>query len=112
MKYRVIITGPRVHDVGYRPFLLQYALNHGFLHFFAMNTTVDGVEQVLVTLDENQEKINTFISYLSSNRPEFAEVSEIRSEVYGGDVVPIGTYLQDLQFEQLCKGIPAIISLK
>lgn len=77
-----------------------------------MNTTWDGVQQVLVTLDENQEKIDTFISYLSSNRPEFAEVSEIRSEDYGGDVVPIGTYLQDLQFEPLCKGIPAIIRIE
>ena len=112
MKYRVIISGPRVHDVGYRPFLLQYAQLHGFSHFFAMNTTWDGVEHVLVTLDENQEKITTFISYLSSNRPEFAEVSEIRSEAYGGDVVPIGTYLQDLQFEQFCKGIPAIIRIE
>ena len=112
MKNRIIISGPRVHDVGYRPFLLQYAQVHGFTHFFAINNTHNGEQQVLITLHENEDTIGSFISYLSSHKPDFAEVTEIRSEEYSGDVVPIGTFLQDLQFEQLCKGIPAILRIE
>ena len=112
MKRRIIITGSRVHDVGYRPFLLEYAQINGFVHFFAMNVLKDGEQQVIITLNEKEETISSFISYLSSNKPEFAEVSDIRSEEYEGEVVQIGTYLQDLQFEQLCKGIPAILRME
>ncbi len=112
MKTRIIISGPRVHDVGYRPFLLQYALVHGFAHFFAINNTNNGEQEVLITVDENETNISSFISYLSSHKPDFAHVREIRSEEYSGEVVPIGTFLQDLQFEQLCKGIPAILRIE
>ena len=108
MSHRIIIAGPRIHDVGYRLFLLQYAQMKGFTHFFAMNALQDGKQQIIIFLCEKDETISTFISYLSSNKPDFAEVSNIKSEVFEGEVVPIGTYLQDLQFEQLCKGIPAI----
>ncbi|MCA1914830.1 acylphosphatase [Methanospirillum hungatei] len=112
MKKRIVIAGPRVHNVGYRPFLLQYAQVHGFTHFFAINNSYNGEQEVLITISETEEKISSFISYISSNKPDFAEVTEIRSEEYTGDVVPIGTFLQDLQFEQLCKGIPAILRIE
>lgn len=112
MSHRIIIAGSRVHDVGYRPFLLQYAQMRGFTHFFAMNTLQDETQQVVITLNEKDENISTFISYLSSNKPDFAEVSNIKLEVFEGEVVSIGTYLQDLQFEQLCKGIPAILRIE
>ena len=112
MKRRIIITGPRVHDVGYRPFLLEYALVNGFTHFFAINVLSDGKQQVVITLDEKEEAISSFISYISSKRPDFAEVSDIRSEEFEGEVAQTGIYLQDLQFEQLCKGIPAILRIE
>ena len=112
MKKRIVIAGPRVHNVGYRPFLLQYAQVHGFTHFFAINNSYNGEQEVLITISETEEKISSFISYISSNKPDFADVTEIRSEEYTGDVVPIGTFLQDLQFEQLCKGIPAILRIE
>ncbi len=112
MKRRIIITGPRVHDVGYRPFLLEYALVNGFTHFFAINVLSDGKQQVVITLDEKEEAISSFITYISSKRPDFAEVSDIRSEEFEGEVAQTGIYLQDLQFEQLCKGIPAILRIE
>jgi len=112
MKIRIIISGPRVHDVGYRPFLLQYAQMQGFTHFFAINNTLNREQEVHITLHEDEKTISSFISYLSSHKPDYAEVTEIRSEEYLGEVVPIGTFLQDLQFEQLCKGIPAILRIE
>lgn len=98
--------------MGYRPFLLQYALVNGFTHFFAINVLSDGKQQVVITLDEKEEAISSFISYISSKRPDFAEVSDIRSEEFEGEVAQTGIYLQDLQFEQLCKGIPAILRIE
>ena len=98
--------------MGYRPFLLQYALVNGFTHFFAINVLSDGKQQVVITLDEKEEAISSFITYISSKRPDFAEVSDIRSEEFEGEVAQTGIYLQDLQFEQLCKGIPAILRIE
>lgn len=112
MKSRIIIEGSRVHDVGYRPFLLQYAQIKGFANFFAMNIIKDGRQQVLVTLQESDSIIKEFISYLSSNKPDFAEVTSILSEEYDGEVVPIGTFLQDLLFEQWRIGITAILRIE
>jgi acylphosphatase len=112
MKQRIIISGPRVHDVGYRPFLLHYAQMNGFTHFFAMNILSKNEQQVHVTLEEKNETIEKFITYLSASKPDLAEISNITSEKFDGEVVPIGTYLQDLQFEQLCKGIPAILRIE
>lgn len=98
--------------MGYRPFLLQYALVNGFTHFFTINVLSDGKQQVVIILDEKEEAISSFISYISSKRPDFAEVSDIRSEEFEGEVAQTGIYLQDLQFEQLCKGIPAILRIE
>ena len=98
--------------MGYRPFLLEYALVNGFTHFFAINVLSDGKQQVVIILDEKEEAISSFITYISSKRPDFAEVSDIRSEEFEGEVAQTGIYLQDLQFEQLCKGIPAILRIE
>lgn len=98
--------------MGYRPFLLQYALVNGFTHFFTINVLSDGKQQVVIILDEKEEAISSFITYISSKRPDFAEVSDIRSEEFEGEVAQTGIYLQDLQFEQLCKGIPAILRIE
>jgi hypothetical protein len=77
-----------------------------------VNAIKDGMQQVLITVDESDETIHEFITYLSSNEPDFADVTSIHREVYDGEVVPIGTYLQDLLFEQFCKGIQAILRIE
>lgn len=49
MKKKIIITGPSVHDVGYRVFLLNRALNEGLIGFSASNEVgEDGEQQVVV----------------------------------------------------------------
>ena len=48
MKVRAIITGRGVHDVGYRLYLLERALDTGFQRFYAKIQVQNGAEQVVV----------------------------------------------------------------
>ena len=49
MKLKVKITGPKVHDVGYRPFLTEIAMGLALRGFEVYNDEEDG-RQVVVAL--------------------------------------------------------------
>ena len=55
MKKKLVIYG-RVHDVGYRPFLLGIAESLEIERFFADNTKIDGKKAVYVLVDSDPEK--------------------------------------------------------
>ena len=48
MKTQAVITGSKLHDVGYRVFLLQKALDYGILRFNARNEVSHEKQQVIV----------------------------------------------------------------
>jgi acylphosphatase len=103
MKLMVTITGPKVHDVGYRHFLMISALNLGLSGFHARNRT-DGVEQGVIALAEgDEEAIADFRRFVETRKPERSEVSNIAFEDYEGDVMRAGEYAQVCKALQLIK---------
>jgi acylphosphatase len=111
MKHKVKITGRKVHEVGYRVFLLRKALELGVERFNASNTKENGMQVLIAFLEGNKDQIAAFQEFANENEPEDAEVSDRVFEDYDGYVVGIADYMHLIQVEQLSKGIPAILSI-
>jgi len=79
--------GNKVHDVGYRVFLLRKALELGVERFNAYNTKDNGVQVLISFLDGDNDQILTFNDYIRNNKPENAEVSDTIFEDYAGYVI-------------------------
>jgi acylphosphatase len=111
MKHKVKITGRKVHEVGYRVFLLRKALELGVERFNASNTKENGMQVLIAFLEGNKDQIAAFQEFANENEPEDAEVSDRVFEDYDGYVIGIADYMHLIQVEQLSKGIPAILSI-
>ncbi len=111
MKLKAKITGSKVHEIGYRVFLLRKALELGVERFNAYNTKEKGNQVLVALLDCNEEQVSAFKEFSRANIPEGAEVSDVTSEDYEGYITGIGDYMHLLHVEQLSKGVPAILSI-
>lgn len=63
MKIRITIKG-KVHDVGYRPFLLGLAESLEIERFFADNVIIEDKQAVEVLVDDEEDKVKAFIELL------------------------------------------------
>ena len=111
-KIKIEIKGSRVQEVGYRPFLLINAINLGISNIYAYNLKEEEKEKVIVLVSGEESKLNTFLDFVKSNYPENAEIETIWHESYEGEVMKSSDFLQILQFEQINKGIPAILDIR
>lgn len=107
-KIELVITGRKVCDVGYRPFLFLNAMRMGIRNFHACNINDGGVEKVAAQLYANEDKINRYIDFARSNHPKLADVGRIEEAAYDGEVMAASEFLQ---FEQIYKGIPELFSI-
>jgi acylphosphatase len=107
MKLRIVIKGPKVHNVGYRYFLMTLARRARIRYFDAEN--IDGAVEVLVESDD--EKITAFKKLVETSRPDRAEVSAIAYEEYDGEIWPISEYSQFCTNVQLNKAIPILLNI-
>jgi len=97
VKAKITVKGRRVQDVGYRLFLLSRA--HSLKGFEASNVGEDLI--VLVEGDENS--VNRFIQIVKTEKPPSADVNEVVVEGYGGEVMDVKEYREQLSLEQLVK---------
>lgn len=111
MKFMTKITGIKIHEVGYRVFLLRKALELGVDRFNAYNTKENGKQVLIALLDAGEEQFSAFKKFAKANMPEGAQVSDVTFEDFEGYVVNIADYMHLLQVEQLSKGVPAILSI-
>ncbi len=107
MKLRIVIEGPKVHNVGYRYFLMTLARRARIRYFDADN--IAGAVEVLVESDE--EKIAAFKKMVETSRPDRAEVSKISYEDYDGEIWPISEYSQFCTNLQMNKAIPILLDV-
>ena len=101
-KVRITIIG-EVHDVGYRPFLLNLAEYLFIDRFDARNVTIDGKQAIVVLVEGDESAIDRFMDLVKREKPENAVVEEIRIEDYDGFVRPVDSYRQSLMVNQLSK---------
>ena len=108
MKLKITIAGPKVHDVGYRVFLLKQAMNTALPGLSAYNWEESGQQEVIALVRGDEARINAFLKAVENNKPELAEVSEVTSEPYDGDVGRISEQAIFCTFLLLDKSIPLL----
>lgn len=112
MKLKVKITGPKVHDVGYRFYLLGLAMSNRIKGFEAYNVESDEGEVVSVLADGKDEAIKAFYAQVETKRPAQSVVSSIVFEEVDEDIMKIGEYAQFCSTIQLNKAIPALLEVR
>jgi len=103
IKKKIIIKGQRVHNVGYRPFLLGVAESMEIERFFAKNIFIDEKQVVHALVDSSEEKVKAFIDIVSSEYPEKSEVENVEVEDLIGNVMKIESYYRYLTAMQFSK---------
>ena len=110
MKNKITIYGKgkgkkKVHDVGYRLFLLEQADSLFIEGFDARNVTVDGLETLVVFVEGDESQLTEFIDFVNNplNRPDKAVVENIIVEDWEGKVREIDKFRQSFNTIQLGK---------
>jgi len=112
MKLKIKITGPKVHDVGYRVFLLKHAMNLALPGLSTYNWEENGQQEVIALVEGDEARIAPFLQAIEKNKPELAEVSKVTSEPYDGDVGRVSEVAMFCTFVQLDKAIPLLLEIR
>jgi acylphosphatase/uncharacterized protein YukE len=110
-KLKVIITGSKVHDVGYRVMLVNKALSYGINNFNTFNTYLNGTQMVIAIIEGDDEIIEDFRNFVNNFLPKKAIVENILFEEYKNIVPPIERVMQAFQMEQWGKAIPVLVEM-
>ncbi|MCK4398029.1 MAG: acylphosphatase, partial [Methanophagales archaeon] len=103
MKAKEIVIKGKVHDVGYRLFLLSEA-ESGFVEKFdARNVLINGEQHLIVLVGGAEERINRFVEFAKSNYPPGASVESVEVKDYGEEVRSIDSFRQSVMVFQLTK---------
>ncbi|MEM2325137.1 MAG: acylphosphatase [Archaeoglobaceae archaeon] len=102
MGLKISIKG-KVHDVGYRLFLLEEADSLFIPYFDARNVKIDGKEVLIVFLDGEKEQMEQFVELVKTKKPEMAIVEDISIEEFKGRVREIDKFRASLNTAQLSK---------
>jgi acylphosphatase len=103
MKAKEIAIKGKVHDVGYRLFLLSEAESVFIEKFDARNVLVEGEQHLIVRIEGAEEKISRFAEFAESNYPPEASVESVEVKDYGDEVRSIDSFRQSLMVFQLSK---------
>jgi acylphosphatase len=112
MKQKIKITGPKVHEVGYRYFLMSNAIDMGLKGFHARNRTGEKEPEVIALVEGDEEAIADFKKLVETKKPERSQVSSIVFENYDGDVTKTESYAQICSAIQLNKAIPVLLEIR
>jgi acylphosphatase len=112
MKLKIKITGPKVHDVGYRVFLLKNAMNLALPGLSTYNWEENDQHEVIALVEGDEARIAPFLQAIEKNKPELAEVSKVTSEPYDGDVGRTSEVAMLCSFVQLDKAIPLLLDMR
>jgi acylphosphatase len=111
MKLQAKILGSKVHEVGYRVFLLHKAIELGCRRFSAYNRFDQGFQMVVALIEGDEGQLKGFRCFVEESRPEGSEVSSILFEEYHGYVMSVEDFMHVSMVEQLNKGIPALLRI-
>ncbi len=96
----IIIEGGRVHNVGYRLFLLAKARRLAIPNYEVENVEEGGRQKVIVSVGGGEKQVREFTDFVKSNYPKKAEVSRVREIEPPERVMPIDDYDKVLAAEQ------------
>jgi acylphosphatase len=111
MKIRMIISGSKVHGVGYRPWLTDMAISCGLCGFQANNRIENGNPSVIVLAEGDEGSVSYFEDLVRSNKPELAVVDTIEVSEFSGKVISLEKYAAINTSAQLNKAIPLLLGM-
>jgi acylphosphatase len=107
VKRRILIKGKRVHNVGYRPHLMEKAQELKIPYFHAKNVKdkEDGKQVVDARIGGEEGQIDNFLIFIHENWPEHAEIESITVEEkeYEEAIMSIEDFSRVLSASQLSK---------
>ncbi|MRR14747.1 hypothetical protein EG833_04830 [archaeon] len=112
MKLKIKIAGTRVHDVGYRVFLLKSAMNLALPGLSTYNWDEDGRQEVIALVEGDEARVASFLKTVERSKPEMAVVSSVTFEDYDGDVGRASEVAMFCSFVQLDKAIPLLRDMR
>jgi len=112
MKLRITITGPKVHDVGYRPWLVELAMSMGLKGFDVYNDEEDGQQMVIALIEADDRRVQRFLSNVNEKRPSLAKVGNITSGDYSDEVMPLWQTAAMNAYGQMNKAIPILQAIE
>jgi acylphosphatase/uncharacterized protein YoxC len=102
IKRKLIIKGPKVHNIGYRFFLYDEAVRLGLSYFDARNIKHE-LEVVNVHVGGEEEKVKLLTAFAKNNFPPLAVVTEVTEAPYTGDIRGIELFERSFMLEQQSK---------
>ena len=102
MAVKITIKG-KVHNVGYRLFLLNEADRLLIPKFYARNVMIGDKEALIVFVDGEEDQIKDFVEFVKTNKPPNAIIDDIEIEEFDGKVMDIDRFRSSLNTEQLSK---------
>lgn len=112
MMLKLRISGPKVHDVGFRAFILEATEDNSLQGFQARNIIENGQPVVVAHLSGEEKNLAEFRKIIEAERPSKAEVFAIAFENYEGPIEHIEVFASRFQARQLRKGISSIIRME
>jgi acylphosphatase len=112
MKIKITIIGPRVHDVGYRVFLMKHAMNLALPGLSTYNWDENGQQEVIALVEGDEARIAAFRYLVEKNKPELAEVSKVTFEDYNDEVGRTSEVAMFCTFVQMDKAIPLLLDMR
>jgi len=102
-KVKITITGEKVHNVGYRLFMLDEAEGRFIPHFDARNVKIKGKQVVVAIAGGDKENVVDFVEYVKSTPHESASVSSIEVQGYDGNIRTTDSFRNSFSTHQLFK---------
>ena len=112
MKLKVKITGPKVHDVGYRPHLTELAMRLALRGFEVYNDDEEGQQVVIALIEGDEQRIAKFYNSAMKERPQLATVDNVKSEDFADDITPLWQFASINTAYQMNKAIPLLLAVK
>jgi len=111
MKLKITITGSKVHDVGYRPYLTELAMRLALRGFEVYNDEEDEQQAVIALVEGDEQRVTRFYNSTITERPQLARVDNVKSEDYIGNIMPSWHYAAMNTSLQMNKAIPVLLEI-
>ena len=112
LKLKITICGPKVHDVGYRPYLSELAFSLCLRGFEIFNDELNDQQSVVALIEGDDARVNRFRKMANSTQPPLAGVERVLVEDYQGEIMPAWQFASIGTFSQMNKAIPLLLEMR
>ena len=105
MKLKITICGPKVHDVGYMPTLMELAFGLCLRGFEVFNDELNDQQSVVALIEGDDARVNRFRKIATSTQPPLASVESVLAEDYPGEIMPAWQFASIGTFSMMNKAI-------